>query len=243
VQDGPFDRCPNGLACPAQLKRALEHFGSRSALDIAGLGPETVDALVSAGLVRSVADVFALGEDDLVKLEHFGRKSAANLARSFGGGGLARRTRFTDRGERLRNREPTDRLLKRTLLSAARQIAQCDDATQVPVTIDDRNPADLLLSHQTLDIRDVVFRQATVDLPRHDGRDAHRPEGESLRVAAHANVAIGDHADDTAFVIDDRQSPAVFFPHYLGRPIQCVGRRARVHFPGHHFLYVHDVSS
>ena len=66
AHEGPFDRCPNGLACPAQLKRTIQHFGSREALDIRGLGPETVDALVSAGLVRSVADLFALTRRDLL---------------------------------------------------------------------------------------------------------------------------------------------------------------------------------
>ena len=79
VHDGPFDRCPNGLACPAQLKRTIEHFGSREALDIRGLGPETVTALVSAGLVRSVADLFTLRAKDLTKLERFADVSARNL--------------------------------------------------------------------------------------------------------------------------------------------------------------------
>ncbi len=79
VREGPFDRCPNGLACPAQLKRAIAHFGSRDALDIRGLGAETVDALVSSGLVRSVADLFTLRARDLVKLERFADLSAANL--------------------------------------------------------------------------------------------------------------------------------------------------------------------
>ncbi|MGE5357555.1 MAG: NAD-dependent DNA ligase LigA, partial [Bacteroidales bacterium] len=55
VHEGPFDRCPNGLECPAQLKGAVQHFGSRDALDIRGLGKETVDALVSTGLVKSIA--------------------------------------------------------------------------------------------------------------------------------------------------------------------------------------------
>ena len=81
VRDGPFDRCPNGLACPAQLKRAIGHFGSRAALDIRGLGPETADALVSSGLVRSVVDLFSLGVGDFLKLERFGDVSAANLVR------------------------------------------------------------------------------------------------------------------------------------------------------------------
>jgi DNA ligase (NAD+) len=79
VRDGPIDRCPNGLGCPAQLRRAIEHAGSRNALDIDGLGPESVDALVSSRLVGSFADLFALRADDLVARAHFGPKAAANL--------------------------------------------------------------------------------------------------------------------------------------------------------------------
>ncbi|MGZ4810387.1 MAG: NAD-dependent DNA ligase LigA, partial [Thermoanaerobaculia bacterium] len=79
VREGPFDRCPNGLACPAQLKRTIQHFGSREALDIRGLGPETVDALVSAGIVRSVADLFALTQRDLLRVDRFADVSAAKL--------------------------------------------------------------------------------------------------------------------------------------------------------------------
>ncbi len=82
VQNGPFDVCPNGLACPVQLKRTIEHFGSRDALDIRGLGRETVDALVSSGLVRDVSDVFALQERDLLTLERFAQISASNLVRA-----------------------------------------------------------------------------------------------------------------------------------------------------------------
>jgi DNA ligase (NAD+) len=84
VHEGPFDRCPNGLACPAQLKRTIQHFGSREALDIRGLGPETVEALVSAGLVRSVADLFALTRDDLLEVARFGETSASNLIDAIG---------------------------------------------------------------------------------------------------------------------------------------------------------------
>jgi DNA ligase (NAD+) len=82
VQNGPFDACPNGLACPVQLKRSIEHFGSRDALDIRGLGRETVDALVSSGLVKDVSDIFALQERDLLKLERFAQVSASNLVRA-----------------------------------------------------------------------------------------------------------------------------------------------------------------
>jgi len=82
VRDGPFDRCPEGLTCPAQLRRAIAHFGSRHALDIRGLGAHTVDALVESGLVRSVADVLALDADDLERLPRFGPGAARNLARA-----------------------------------------------------------------------------------------------------------------------------------------------------------------
>ncbi len=82
VREGPIDRCPNGLACPAQLKGAVQHFASRSALDIRGLGVETVDALVSKGMIHSVADVFALTARDLHRIEGFADVSVGNLLRA-----------------------------------------------------------------------------------------------------------------------------------------------------------------
>jgi DNA ligase (NAD+) len=82
VREGPADRCPNGLACAAQLRGAIRHFGSREALDIGGLGVETVEQLVSSGLAKSVADLFALDERDLRSLARFGALSAANLVRA-----------------------------------------------------------------------------------------------------------------------------------------------------------------
>jgi DNA ligase (NAD+) len=85
VQNGPLDVCPNGLACPVQLKRAIEHFGSRDALNIRGLGRETVDALVSSALVKDVADIFALQERDLLTLGRFADVSARNLVQAIEG--------------------------------------------------------------------------------------------------------------------------------------------------------------
>jgi len=82
VRDGPSDLCPNGLACPAQLLRTIVHFGSRHCMNINGLGPAAVEALVSAGLVRSVADLFTLRADDLAALDAFGPTSARNLVRA-----------------------------------------------------------------------------------------------------------------------------------------------------------------
>jgi DNA ligase (NAD+) len=82
VREGPFDRCPNRLGCPAQLRGALRHFASRRALDIPGLGQRTVELLVEHRLVRNVADLFILKESDLARLEGFGEVSARKLVRS-----------------------------------------------------------------------------------------------------------------------------------------------------------------
>ncbi|MBM4116786.1 NAD-dependent DNA ligase LigA [bacterium] len=71
-------RCENP-ACPAQLRRRLEHFASRGALDIEGLGRQWVEILVERGLVRRLADLFALRAEQLTALERMGEKSAANL--------------------------------------------------------------------------------------------------------------------------------------------------------------------
>ena len=70
--------CVNA-ACSAQLVRNVEHFVSRGAMDIVGLGIKIVDQLVSAGLVKDVADLYALEESDLLELEGFAEKKAANL--------------------------------------------------------------------------------------------------------------------------------------------------------------------
>jgi DNA ligase (NAD+) len=82
VRLGPADLCPNVLACPAQLKASIRHFASRDALDIRGLGEETAELLVRSGLVKSVADLFALRDSDLLQLGRFGDVSAANLIRA-----------------------------------------------------------------------------------------------------------------------------------------------------------------
>ena len=71
-------RCGN-ISCPAQLKRRIQHFASRNAMDIEGLGKALVDQLVDKGLVKDVADLYYLRKEDLVNLERMGEKSAQNL--------------------------------------------------------------------------------------------------------------------------------------------------------------------
>ena len=70
--------CVN-LACPAQLVRNLEHFVSRGAMDIVGLGIKIVEQLVESGLVKSPADLYTLTKESLLKLEGFADKKAENL--------------------------------------------------------------------------------------------------------------------------------------------------------------------
>ncbi len=71
-------RCENN-SCPARLRRSLEHFAGRWAMNIEGLGEALVDQLVTAGLVQDAADLFALDAAQLEALERMGKKSAAKL--------------------------------------------------------------------------------------------------------------------------------------------------------------------
>lgn len=72
--------CEN-MECPAQVRARIEHFASRSAMDIEGLGEAVVDVLVERGFVRSYADLYALDaqRDALVQIDRFGEKSVTNL--------------------------------------------------------------------------------------------------------------------------------------------------------------------
>jgi DNA ligase (NAD+) len=74
--------CPNYLHCPPQIKGRIEHFISRKAMDIDGLGEETTDLLFSNNLVRNISDLYDLRLEQLVPLERLGEKSAANIIKS-----------------------------------------------------------------------------------------------------------------------------------------------------------------
>ncbi len=71
-------RCEN-MACPAQLKRTIEHYASRHAMDIENLGEVLVNQLVDKALVRDVADLYKLTVEPLSELERMAEKSAANV--------------------------------------------------------------------------------------------------------------------------------------------------------------------
>jgi DNA ligase (NAD+) len=74
--------CPNYLHCPPQLKGRIEHFIGRKAMDIEGLGEETVDLLFSQNLVRNYADLYELTSGQLIPLDRMGEKSASNIINS-----------------------------------------------------------------------------------------------------------------------------------------------------------------
>ncbi len=77
-EDEAVIRCQN-IECPAQLLRSIEHFASRAAMNIDGLGEAIVEQLVQADLVHTVADLYTLDLQELTALERFGTKSAQNL--------------------------------------------------------------------------------------------------------------------------------------------------------------------
>ena len=72
-------RCPNENGCPPQQKGKIEHFVSRKAMNIDGLGEETIDLLFARGLVHNIADLYDLKVSDLSGLEGFGQKSAERI--------------------------------------------------------------------------------------------------------------------------------------------------------------------
>lgn len=76
--EGAAIRCTNS-ACPAQLSRSIEHFASKGAMNIDGLGPQVVEALLRANLIHNVADLYTLKPEEIASLERMGDKSASNL--------------------------------------------------------------------------------------------------------------------------------------------------------------------
>ena len=78
-EDEAAHYCPNETGCPPQIKGKIEHFISRRAMNIEGLGPETVDQFYQEGLIHDVADLYTLRKEDICRLERMGDKSAENI--------------------------------------------------------------------------------------------------------------------------------------------------------------------
>ncbi len=79
VKEGSYYRCSNGLACEAQLKRSIEHFASKDAMDIDGLGEKIANVLVDKKIVKRISDIYKIEKDDLTSLEKMGEKSSQKL--------------------------------------------------------------------------------------------------------------------------------------------------------------------
>lgn len=78
ADEGAATRCTNSR-CPAQLSRGIEHFASKDAMNIDGLGPQIVEALLRDGLIRDAADLYSLRTEEIQSMERMGEKSASNL--------------------------------------------------------------------------------------------------------------------------------------------------------------------
>ncbi len=81
-EDEAAHYCPNDVECPPQLKGKIEHYISRKAMNIEGLGAETVDRFFRNGYIKSVADLYELRIEDMMLLERLGQKTAENIVSS-----------------------------------------------------------------------------------------------------------------------------------------------------------------
>jgi DNA ligase (NAD+) len=81
-EGGVWTICPNRAGCPGQIFQSVKHFVSKGAMEIDGLGEKQAERFLSEGLIRDVADIYRLTEDQLVGLEGFGEISARNLLAS-----------------------------------------------------------------------------------------------------------------------------------------------------------------
>ena len=79
AREGAYFYCTGQAACPAQLKGAVEHFASKAALNIDGLGRKTVSQLVDHGLVKDLSDLYRLSPEQLLELEGFAERSSTLL--------------------------------------------------------------------------------------------------------------------------------------------------------------------
>lgn len=82
IKDEANHYCPNQWGCPPQKRGRVEHFIGRKALNIEGLGPETIDLFFSEGLINDAGDLYSLQRESIEKLDRLGAKSADNILKS-----------------------------------------------------------------------------------------------------------------------------------------------------------------
>jgi DNA ligase (NAD+) len=71
--------CPNEDGCPPQIKGKIEHFTGRKAMNLEGLGAETIDLFVEKGIIHNISDIYSINKDNILQLDRFGEKSAQNI--------------------------------------------------------------------------------------------------------------------------------------------------------------------
>jgi DNA ligase (NAD+) len=81
-REGAHTFCPAGLSCPPQVTGKILHYGARDATDIEGLGEKTAKDMVAKGLVKNISDLYRLSQEDILQLEGFADRSAAQLHES-----------------------------------------------------------------------------------------------------------------------------------------------------------------
>ena len=79
IEDQAAWRCPNESGCPPQQKGRIEHYVARKAMNIEGLGSETIDLFYERGLTRNIADLYDLRQEDILRLEGFQQKATQNI--------------------------------------------------------------------------------------------------------------------------------------------------------------------
>jgi len=166
-------RC-TGSNCPAQMQRNLEHFASRDAMDIEGLGPAVVEQLTEAGLIHSAADLYDLTKEQLVGLERFGEKSAENLLSSI----EASKERDLARvlfalGIRL-NGQRSSMLLAKAFGSMDRLMEQTEDSLKAVHEIGDKTASYVFEYFQNPHNRELIekLKQAGVNMEHQEVADS-----------------------------------------------------------------------
>lgn len=81
-QDEVVYRCPNVFGCPAQVRKRIEHWVSRNAMEVDGVGEALIEQLINASLIKNVADLYRLTKEQLLSLERMGDKSADNVLKA-----------------------------------------------------------------------------------------------------------------------------------------------------------------
>src|ERR1035437_6065882 len=167
------------------------------------------------------------------------RDTSSRLGRMCLDYAMARRT---DCRENLRDFGVSDfaRLVQLHLSHAfASDIVERDDARETPLRVDNGQAPDLLLAHRLFGRGGLVGRRTGKDLFRHRARDQRAGKRNALDKGRHADVAIREHSDDVAVLIDHRNASDIVVPHHLCGSLKSVVGCAALDLGHHQVPYLH----